>query len=208
MINAKISSALLTLAAVFGLSSPTPAEANLVTNGTFNTDASGWSLSSMCSDSIWLSSVGNGGGAVRLNECGQSNSDPTAAQTVFGLSVGTSYTLQWDEKLYANSSGGGFGKSFGVFLDSEPANPLVLNEFLDTSWHTVSTTFIATSTSAMIIFAAELDTRTAGVTHNTDVAYYIDNISLDVTNGVPEPTSLALAALGLVGLGWARTKKA
>ena len=70
-----------------------------------------------------------------------------------------------------------------MFLDNEPANPLLLTEFLDGNWHTVRVNFTATSTSATIIFAGELDARTPGGPGiTTDVAYFIDNISVTQTS--------------------------
>ncbi|MEO6929943.1 MAG: hypothetical protein ABI190_12335, partial [Casimicrobiaceae bacterium] len=127
----------------------------------------------------------------------------TAAQTITDLVIGATYTVSVDVQLWSDSSGDGTGKSFGIFLDAEPGNPLVLNEFLDDNWHTVTTTFTATSRTATLIFAAELDARTpGGPGQNTDVAYAIDNISVSgpVAPPVPVPTmsDFMLVVLGLL----------
>jgi hypothetical protein len=185
-----------------------PLHAQLVTNGTLDTDASGWTLAdgTGCNNVGWDGTLGNPPGAIRLNACGESDSDPTAAQTINGLVIGNTYLIKVDVQLFANSSGGGTGRSFGIFLNNEPGSPLLLTEFLDGSWHTVTTTFTAASTSATIIFAAELDARTpGGPGQSTDVAYAIDNISMVSLNGgsarpapVPTTSELALLVLGML----------
>ena len=177
-----------------------PLHSQIITNGTPNTDASGWNLGGGCGDEAWDGANGNPPGAIRLNACGESDSDPAASQTITGLTVGASYTIQADVQLFANSSGGGTGRSFGVFLNNEPANPLLLTEFLDGNWHTVRVNFTATSTSATIILAGELDARTPGGPGiTTDVAYFIDNISVtQVASGGAIPT---LSDQGLLVLG-------
>ena len=157
----------------------TPLHAQSFTNGTLNTDASGWTLLGGCVPSVWDGSIGNPAGSILMNSCGESDSDPTAAQTINGLVVGSTYTINVDVRLHVAASGAGTGKSFGIFLNTQPGNPLLLTEFLDGNWHTVTTTFVATSTSATIIFAGELDARTpGGPGSTTDISYSIDNISL------------------------------
>ena len=177
-----------------------PLHAQFITNGTLDFNASGWNLGGGCGDEAWDGANGNPPGAIRLNACGESDSDPAASQTITGLTVGASYTIQADVQLFANSSGGGTGRSFGVFLNNEPANPLLLTEFLDGNWHTVRVNFTATSTSATIILAGELDARTLGGPGiTTDVAYFIDNISVtQVASGGAIPT---LSDQGLLVLG-------
>lgn len=177
-----------------------PLHAQFITNGTLDSDASGWSLGGGCGDEAWDGANGNPPGSIRLNACGESDSDPAAAQTITGLTVGASYTIQVDVRLFANSSGGGTGRSFGVFLNNEPANPLLLTEFLDGNWHTVSVNFTAASTSATIVFAGELDARTPGGPGiTTDVAYFIDNIS--VTQNIAAGTIPTLSQQALLMLG-------
>jgi len=186
------------------LLSAAPLHAQLVTNGTLDTDASGWSLGGGCGDEAWDGANGNPPGSIRLNACGEPDSDPAASQTINGLVVGTTYIISVDVHLHVNFSGGGTGRSFGIFLNSEPANPLLLTEFLDGSWHTVTTSFVAASSSATIIFAGELDARTPGGPGiTTDVSYYIDNISVAPVatvspSGIPALSLWALATLGVL----------
>jgi uncharacterized repeat protein (TIGR01451 family) len=163
--------------------------ANLVTNGNFDTSANGWTLGGGCGDEQWRGDVGNPPGSVQLNACGESSSDPTAAQTIVGLTPGQTYTVSVDVHLHVNSSGAN-GKSFGVFIDNEPGNPIYLGEFLDDSWHTITAAFTATSASHTLILAAELDARTPSVSGSSDVSYYIDNVSMlaSPAAGVPDLT--------------------
>jgi hypothetical protein len=175
--------------------------AQLVTNGTLNANANGWSLGGGCGDEFWDGANGDPPGSIRLNACGESDSDPAAAQTINGLVVGEIYKVKVDVHLHVNSSGGGTGRSFGIFLNAEPGNPLLLTEFLDGNWHTVSAKFTASSTSATIIFAGELDARTpGGPGTTTDVSYFIDNISVvpsaSAATAVPTMSEYALLGLG------------
>ncbi len=189
----------LLLASIVLLLGAGPLRAQLVTNGTLDSNASGWNLGGGCGDEQWDGSAGNPPGSIRLNACGESDSDPAAAQTISGLTVGATYTIKVDVQLHSDASGGGTGKSFGVFLNSEPGNPLLLTEFLDGNWHTVSARFTATSTSATIIFAGELDARTpGGPGATTDVSYFIDNISVTQLGIVPTLSEQALLILGIV----------
>jgi hypothetical protein len=176
---------------------------NLVTNGTFTSNANGWTLSAGgCTPASWDGGTGNPPGSVLLNECGESDSDPFASQTIGGLTPGATYTISVNVLLQNPGSNFGTGKSFGIFLDNEPGNPLLFTEFGDGIWHTVTVKFVATSTSHTIIFASELDARTPGgpgVT--TDVSYWIDNVSLVpsgviAVNAVPATSDPALIVLG------------
>ena len=185
-----------------------PLHAQSVVNGTLDSNANGWALGGGCGDEAWDGGNGNPPGSIRLNACGEPDSDPTASQTINGLVVGATYTIKVDVHLHVSSSGGGTGKSFGIFLNNEPANPLLITEFLDGVWHTVTVPFVATSTSATLIFAGELDARTpGGPGSTTDVSYFIDNISLiapaAVASDVPTMSEQALLALGVLLAGCA-----
>jgi hypothetical protein len=73
----------------------------------------------------------------------------------------------------------------------------------------VTTSFVAGSSSATIIFAGELDARTpGGPGSTTDVSYYIDNISVALEAGaavksIPALSARALTLLGVVLAGCA-----
>ncbi len=139
---------------------------------------------------------GNPGRAVRLESNGSSLSDPTARQTVSGLTVGATYTLSWDYEVRVNFGGtGGNGPSFGVFLDNQTfADALFLDSSLPGTFVSQSVNFVATNIAHTFIFAGELDGRTNGA-GRTDVSYLLDNVDLNAVS-VPEPASVILGSIG------------
>ena len=160
---------------------------NMITNGTFDTNATGWTLGGGCGGTIWESGFGSPPGAIRLSACGEPSSNPISSQTVAGLAIGQSYAVSVDVLLHINFSGAN-SKSFGVFIDNEPGSPIFLGEFLDNTWHKVTANFTATKSNHVLILAAELDARTPGVTGSSDVSYFIDNVSLVPAAAVPDLT--------------------
>jgi hypothetical protein len=181
--------------------------ADLITNGTFDTGTSGWTLSGSGCQLAVFDGGGNPGPSVWLNACGEGGSNPTLSQTVSGLTVGATYLLTFD--LSGSGTDGDGGNTFGIFLDSEPTNAIYTTE-VGGAWHSLSTTFAATATSQTLFFEGELDTRTVnGPGTVTDVDYHIDNISLDsVAVATPEPAVFGLAASGLGALFLLRRLKA
>ena len=189
------------------------ARADLISNGDFEyyspfyavpnypiTDG-GWTFANHAGV---VADVGNPGKAARLESGGSGASDPTISQTITGLNVGTTYTVQWDLRLGVNYSGSGTGRSFGVFLDNQTYDDaLYFGEHLSTSYVTQSVGFVASATSHTLIFAGELDSRTNGGLGTTDVSYRIDNIQV-----VPEPSSAALClTCGVCGIGWVARRR-
>jgi hypothetical protein len=172
-------SVVLTTLALSCLPQLANAQGNLVFNGSFDTDASGW-IVSPGSSSVYLSTLGNPAGCFLLYSSSSSNY-PMISQTINGLVYGSSYLISGDYILSKGQAGN--TPSFGVAIDDiflfEGVNPSGLN------WSHFSFDYIATSPSVVLSLSAQIN--------GTDVSYGIDNISMEA---VPEPNSLWLIGIG------------
>jgi PEP-CTERM motif len=155
------------------------AQGNLVVNGGFDTDASGWTLTNVSSDG-YQSSTGNPPGSVLLYNS-SSLAASTASQEINSLILGDLYIISGDYELAGRKDV--TDNSFGVQLNGlflfETAAPA------DFNWHSFNFEYTATSTSALLSLSAELN--------GTGTSYIIDNISMEV---IPEPNSLCLIGIG------------
>ncbi len=156
------------------------AQGNLVVNGGFDTDASGWTITNVSGGGGYASSVGNPPGSIYLyNPLSQYY--PTASQTINSLTPGGLYIVSGD---YQMATGQDIAdNSFGVALDGvflfETRAPT------DFNWHSFNFDYTVTSTSALLFLSAQIN--------KTDDSYFIDNIAM---YAVPEPSSMALLFLG------------
>ena len=162
------------------------AQGNLVVNGGFDTDASGWTLTN---GAFYYShgSHGNPAGSVALI-----NSLSTVSQEVNGLISGQYYVISGDyeggggEK---NTITNGFGVALdGVYLFETNAPTL-------SSWYNFSFDYTASSASVLLSLSAPIN--------GTGYGYYIDNISIQA---VPEPSIVALTAVGGASLLYFRRR--
>ena len=173
-----------------------------IVNGDFeipvpiNGTGGGWTSSGV-NFGGWQASSGNPAGHMLLNLNGVGDRDPVVQQTLTNLVAGREYQVTWDYLRHVGSQ----THSFGVFLDTQ-TDPLLLDnskaiflgENLAGGWATEIATFVATSTTHELFFAAELDNRTNGGNGVTDTSYRLDNVSLAAT-GVPEPASAIIPCL-------------
>jgi hypothetical protein len=170
---------------------------NLVVNGTFSGNANGWTVINTPGGFGYSSVVGNPGGGVLLDNVTPSpSSDPTASQTISGLTTGTVYSVSGDyQPGKLRGSGLPTGPSFGVaingeFLFTAAAPP-------DFVWRRFSFLHTATSSTAVLSLSSQIN--------GTGLSYAIDNIAMQA---VPEPSDirLVLFSLGVLVYCW-RTQR-
>ncbi len=169
------------------------AQGNLVINGGFDTDASGWTTTNEYKFG-YVSTKGNPGGYFFLYT-NSSSLTPMISQTINGLIPGSNYIVSGDyEYIIGGIIGGSRFPSFGVALNSvflfETAAPT------DLDWHSFSFDYTATSTSVLLSLSSQLN--------GTGVSYGIDNIAMYI---VPEPSTIFLISLGSGVLIYVRTRK-
>lgn len=163
------------------------AQGNLVGNGGFDTDASGWTLTNGVS---YAALFGNPAGSVSLYN-GSGGADPTASQEISSLTPGQFYSVSGNYVGYADNS---VSNSFGVALDGvflfETVSPT------NNNWYGFSFGYTATSTNALLSLSLLIPGK-----NNT---YHIDNISMQP---VPEPSGISLIVFGSGVFIYARRRR-
>lgn len=152
------------LAAFIGGPSPAIAQ-NFVTNGRFDTNATGWTAAN---DSLggWTCCKGNPGGWFWLDANPSPTTDPTVSQVVNGLTPGVRYAVSGDfERLIDRGGGSPTGLSFGVAIDGVFYYQAPQSDW---AWHSFSFSFVAASSSATLSLSAQMN--------GTGVSYGIDNL--------------------------------
>lgn len=149
------------------LSQLSTAQGNLVVNGTFTGGADGWALSN---GSFYQSVQGNPGGCVVLDSVSPSAStDPSATQTVAGLSSGLPYAVSGQYASAKDRAAGSYpNTSFGVAIGGS----LMFEALAPTNsaWQAFAFSFIATSSSAVLTLSSQM--------HGTGLWSSVDNIVL------------------------------
>jgi hypothetical protein len=156
------------------------AQGNLVVNGGFNANASGWTATDV-SIPDYLTTGGNPSGFFGLYNASAS-AVPTVSQQINSLVPGSIYLVSGDYKsggkgVASNSFGVAFNGVY-VFLASSPT---------DYNWHSFSFEYAATSISELLSVSSQL--------RATGYAYYIDNIAM---SAVPEPSTLTLLSFSIL----------
>jgi PEP-CTERM motif-containing protein len=179
---------------------------NLIQNGDFEivapSNATGgfWTTFNIDGAGGWQATGGNPGGNFILSAAGQAATDPTAEQSVSGLTVGALYAIGVDVACGHPGFCPGTGNSFGILLDNNMATPIFeaptppTGEFVH-----FGTLFTATNTMHVIGIAGERN--------QTDADPRIDNVTLECVRNcpaetVPEPTTLLLLGSGVAALAY------
>lgn len=167
-------------------------QAQLVTNGTFDSNANGWSWENIDGAGGWRSDQGNPGGNFILNSNGSSSTDPTISQLITGLAPASLYTLTGDFASVYSSYGSSDAQSFGIYADgvliasySRPGGENVYGSFS----HDIYTT----DSDILLAFKGEMN--------GDDSSYRIDNISLNLKEAgtdVAPPTIPTLSEWGMI----------
>lgn len=150
-----------------------------------------WSVSNGTVDVVstggWgITCVGGTGKCVDLD--GSTGNAGTFTSDLISLAEGT-YTLSFDISGNQRWGRDDLGVTLGGFFNESFS--LASND----SWQTVSHTFDVTSTTA----ASFIFNHAGG----DNIGIMLDNVSLESVD-VPEPASIAIFGLGIVGLGFAR----
>ena len=158
---------ILTVLALLFISRSAMPQGNLVFNGGFDTDPSGWTMTNC----VYTSYLGNPPGSISL----LANNTSTLGQQINSLTPGQLYVVSGDYS----------GKAFGIF-DVALDNTALFET--NTSppnyeWYSFSFNYTATSTSVFL----SVQTSASGN------YYSIDNLSMIA---IPEPSSLWLVGLG------------
>lgn len=194
----KIIAALLTLMAAGS------AQANLITNGNFESGLSGWTTTGHVATAVFSGTYFGGGSNARDGttmiafNAGDSSANGVLSQA-FATTVGATYTVTFD---YGTNTG-----TQSILWGAYSATSAVLasNVITDTNasglLDTYTYTFLATTTSTTLRFTDVSGNNTVSIDG------LIDNVSVNA-NAVPEPASLALLGLGVAGFAASRRRKA
>lgn len=139
-----------------------------VTNGTFNTNLSGWSVAN---GTMFQSTGGNPGGFAWLNGTG-GVTDPLIQQTFNDLVPGQTYVIRGDYRSVTGPGSFPGQVAFGIDLDGTQIATKGLPNPI-TAWTPFSVTFVATAATHTVRFRGEIN--------GTDGDIALDNVRIDGT---------------------------